>query len=130
MKVLKMILIMITTLFVAVVTLFLEETTVIDSVAIGLFTAMESFLLIDLRGLIKGTRAKPAGGYDSMHLYRYITVMIIMALMGIITIYMYKVNEVNSVIAMTLYCTGVPVTMGLIIGGLQENRNSQKVGPE
>lgn len=130
MKVLKVFLILLAAAFVAALVLLIDAVSVIDSAAAGLFVALELFLTIDLKGLIDGTRRKPEGGYDEMHLYRYITVLIIMALLGGLLIYMYKVHDLQAVLSMALFCSGVPVTVGLILGGLQENRNSQKVGPK
>lgn len=129
MKALKISIILILSVIMGLLLRFLGEASVIDSISLSFFVAVESFLGFDLRGMIKETKRLPAGTYKAMHLYRYIIVMIIMAILEAIAIYVYTTHQINCLVSMGLYGGGVMVTGGMILGGLQENKTAEKEGP-
>ena len=128
MRALKISIIIVLALIMGAMVLFLGEASVIDAVSLSFFVAIESFLGVDLRGMIKESRAKPAGDYADMHLYRYIIVMVIMAILSVLSIYVYKVYGVNMLASISLFSGGIMLTGGMVLAGLQENKIAQKTG--
>jgi len=121
-KILQTVLMVIATILMGALVLIMRESSIIDLVAPGYFIVVNAFLGLDLVIMIKETKKLPPAAYKDMHMYRYITALLCMMALSVLTIYMEKVYDIHSFVAISSFSLGTFTVIGLILGGLKGNK--------
>ena len=130
MKVLKVFFIVLAAVLMGSVIMFLNEASVVDTMASSFFVVINAFLGVDMVSMIKESKALPKTQYKDMHLYRYIICLIIMLILFGLVIYRKETADIQSLVAMSAFSGGSMLIIGLIITGLESNKIASKAGPE
>lgn len=118
-KIVKGMLFIIPTIFMALILMFMPE--VADSSSVAYVTLIGVFLGFDLWSMIQKTKAMPSGMYDKLKLWRYIIVAL--SLVSLLALaFLRRKDGTELGVTLSSFSAAVFVVFGLVIAGLDGNR--------
>lgn len=114
----------------AAVILFIDDSSVIDSVSTTYFIVINSFLGVDLAAMLKSSRKMPKKTFEDMKFYRYILSFIFMIILFLLMVYRKETDGINAVVAMSAFSSGSMLILAFVLAGLEGNKIAARFGKD
>lgn len=121
-KFLQVFLLMLATVLMGAAILIIKNSSIIDMIAPGYFLVVNGFLGIDLWIMIKETKKLPGMEFKDLHWYRYITALLCMLALTVLSTYMMEVHDIQALIASSSFILGDFAIIGMILAGIKGNK--------